>query len=299
MELTSHMNRVFKERLFEYADLVKFEHTVFALPFALSAMLLASPIGEWPSVFTVLWVLLAMVGGRTYAMAANRLIDANIDKANPRTQGRSIPAGRVKKGEALVLALVAAGALIFAAFQLPTICQALLPVAFVILTLYSYMKRFSSLAHLVLGIALGSSAVGGWLAVTGELSWLPVVFGFAVVFWVAGFDVIYACQDEAFDREYGLFSLPVALGVAGALTLSKVFHLLCICLMVAFGVLYPNTGMGYWLATGVMGVLLIYEQRLVNPENLDKVNEAFFVVNGRISLAVFLLVLLDKGFQFL
>jgi 4-hydroxybenzoate polyprenyltransferase len=285
------------ERVQEYAELVKFEHTIFALPFALSAMLLACPPSTWPSPWTVLWVLLAMVGGRTYAMALNRLIDHSIDGANPRTKNRSIPAGRVKKAEAWFLTLLAAGLFTAATFQLPTLCQQLLPVAFFILTIYSFVKRFSSMAHLVLGVALGSSAVGGWLAVTGELSWLPVIFGFAVVFWVSGFDLIYACQDYDFDKEAGLHSIPVALGIAGALTLSKVFHLLCVGLLVGFGLLYDATGWGYWLATLITAGMLIYEHRLVSPDNLSQVNEAFFTVNGRISITVFLLVLLDKLLQ--
>ena len=197
-------NRSLMSRLGEYADLVKFEHTIFALPFALSAMLLAAPANAWPSPLTVLWVVLAMVGGRTYAMGLNRLIDAHIDGQNPRTQNRSIPAGRVSHKEAWMLILSSAALLIFAAFQLPVICQQLLPVAFIFLTIYSYMTLFSPLAHRVLGVALGSSAVGGWLAVTGQLTWLPVFFGFAVVFWVAGFDIIYACQDYDFDQSAGL-----------------------------------------------------------------------------------------------
>lgn len=281
----------------EYAELVKFEHTIFALPFALSTMLLASPYGAWPNPATCLWILLAMVGGRTFAMAINRLIDATIDGENPRTQNRSIPAGRVKKSEAWVLVLLAATLLSVATYQLPPICQQLLPVAFFILILYSYVKRFSSLAHLVLGIALGSSAVGGWLAVTGELSWLPVIFGFAVVFWVSGFDVIYACQDYDFDKRAGLHSIPVWLGIAGALRLSRVFHLLTVTLMILFGLLYPYTGPGYWLAVLVTAGMLVYEHRLVSPDNLSNINEAFFTVNGRISMTVLLLVLVDKILQ--
>jgi len=281
-------------RLREYAELVKFEHTVFALPFALTAMLLATPPGQWPSVWVVAWILVAMIGGRTYAMALNRLIDATIDGQNPRTQNRSIPAGRVRKVEAWGLVLLSAGLLSLATFQLPLICQQLLPVAFGILTVYSFVKRFSSLAHLVLGLALGSSAVGGWLAVSGVLSWHPVVFGLAIVFWVAGFDIIYACQDYDFDRKAKLHSIPVWLGIPGALGLSKIFHALTIVLMVGFGLSYPGVGLGFWLATGVMGGLLVYEHRLVSPQNLTRINEAFFTINGQISMAVFLLVLLDR-----
>ncbi len=289
------------ERIKEYRELVKFEHTVFALPFALSAMLLATPPGTWPAWQTVLWILLAMVGGRTYAMGLNRLIDAEIDGQNPRTRNRSIPAGRVGKREAWGLTLGAAALFVAATFQLPLICRLLLPVAFIILTVYSYVKRFSSLAHLVLGVALGSSAVGGWLAVTGELDWLPVIFGFAVVFWVAGFDIIYACQDLEFDRQARLNSIPVALGLAGALRLSRLFHTLTVVLLVLFGMRYAHTGPFYWIAVALTAGMLVYEHRLIRgdesaPIRLERVNEAFFNVNGQISLTIFVLVLLDRFF---
>lgn len=286
-------------RLHEYSELIKFEHTIFALPFALSAMILAVSPGEWPSFAAVLWVLLAMVGGRTYAMALNRLIDEKIDGANPRTKNRSIPAGRVKKSEARAMVLLSAVVLTAATFQLPLICRQLLPVAFVILTIYSYVKRFSSLAHLVLGVALGSSAVGGWLAVTGELTWLPVIFGFAVVFWVAGFDIIYACQDEAFDREAQLNSIPVKLGVKNALNLSRVFHVLTVLLLALFCYLYPHTGWGLIIASAITAGMLIYEHWIIRGQdgeaiNLDRVNEAFFNINGRISVLIFALILIER-----
>jgi 4-hydroxybenzoate polyprenyltransferase len=293
------LNRSFLNRIAEYGELVKFEHTVFALPFALSAMLLATPAGQWPSPPTVVWIVLAMVGGRTYAMGLNRLIDAEIDGRNPRTQNRSIPAGRVKKREAWLLVLASALMLIFAAFQLPLICRQLLPVAFLILTIYSYMKLFSPLAHLVLGVALGSSAVGGWLAVTGELNWLPVLFGLAVTFWVAGFDIIYACQDYDFDQDAGLKSIPVAMGIGQALWVSRIFHGLTVGLLILFALLYKQTGWPFGLAIAMTAGMLIYEHALIRgngktPIKLEKVNEAFFTINGRISIGVFLLVLTDR-----
>jgi 4-hydroxybenzoate polyprenyltransferase len=289
----------FSARVQEYAELVKFEHTIFALPFALSSMLLAMPPGQWPSLSTVLWIVLAMVGGRTYAMGLNRLIDANIDGQNPRTKNRSIPAGRVSKKEAWILILGSAALLIGATFQLPIICRLLLPVAFMVLTVYSYMKLFSPLAHLVLGVALGSSAVGGWLAVTGELNWLPVIFGWSVVFWVAGFDIIYACQDYGFDRQAGLKSIPVALGLEQALKVSRLFHAATVGLLVLFSVLYPYTTGFFWVAILMTAGMLGYEHYLIrgdaqNPIRLEKVNEAFFNINGKISLGVFVLVLLQK-----
>ncbi len=289
-----------RARIAEYAELVKFEHTIFALPFALSAMLLATPLHQWPAWHTVLWIVLAMVGGRTYAMGLNRLIDTRIDGKNPRTQNRSMPAGRVKTGEAWALILAAAALLVGATFQLPVICRQLLPVAFLVLTIYSYMKLFSPLAHLVLGVALGSSAVGGWLAVTGQLTWLPVIFGWAIVFWVAGFDIIYACQDYGFDQQAGLKSIPVALGLNRALAVSRIFHALTVGLLILFALLSPQTSGFFWVAIAMTAGMLIYEHRLIQgdgqtPIRLEKVNEAFFNINGKISLGVFLLVLLQKA----
>jgi 4-hydroxybenzoate polyprenyltransferase len=285
-------------QLAAYAELVQFEHTIFALPFALSAMLLALPPQHWPSLSTVFWIILAMVGGRTYAMGLNRLIDASIDARNPRTRGRSIPAGRMSRRRAGFLVLGAALLFTAATFQLPLICRQLLPVAFLVLSVYSYVKLFSPLAHLVLGVALGSSAVGGWLAVSGQLSWPPVIFGWAVAFWVAGFDIIYACQDYDFDRREGLKSIPAALGLRGALRVSRVFHGLTVALMLLFVALYPAAGWGFRLAILLTAAMLLYEHWLIRgdaetPLRLEKVNAAFFNVNGRISVGVFLLVLLD------
>jgi len=286
-------------QLRNYADLVQFEHTIFALPFALSSMLLASPVHAWPSLITALCIVFAMVGGRTYAMGLNRLIDARIDAKNPRTANRTLPAGRMSTGKALGMVIVAALLFIAATLPLPQICRQLLPVAFAILTIYSYVKLFSPFAHLVLGLALGSSAVGGWLAVTGELTILPVLFGLAVTFWVAGFDIIYACQDYGFDRESGLHSIPVAVGLEKALWISRVFHGLTISLLIAFAYLYSFTGWGFKLAIALTTGMLIYEHILVrgdkeSPIRLEKVNAAFFTINGRISMAVFILVLWDK-----
>jgi 4-hydroxybenzoate polyprenyltransferase len=282
-----------------YAELVQFEHTIFALPFALSAVLLASPTHQWPSWTTVLCVVLAMVGGRTYAMGLNRLIDARIDGRNPRTQNRAIPAGRMSDTKAAGLVLFAALLFIGATWPLPLICRQLLPVAFIILTIYSYVKLFSPLAHLVLGVALGSSAVGGWLAITGQVTVAPILFGWAVAFWVAGFDIIYACQDYGFDLEIGLHSIPVAVGLERALWISRLFHVLTIVLLLAFTLFYPPTGWGFKAAILLTAGMLIYEHCLIRgdgktPIRLEQVNAAFFNVNGRISLAVFTLVLLDK-----
>lgn len=286
--------RALLSRLGEYAELIKLEHTVFALPFALSAMVFAAPAGHWPSATTLAWVLLAMTGGRTFAMAANRLIDASLDAQNPRTRDRAIPAGRVARVEAFALMGGSLLAFLLAVGQLPEICQRLAPLALLILAGYSYMKRFSSVAHLVLGLALGASAIGGWLAVSGQWSWLALLFGAAVTCWVAGFDIIYACLDEAFDRQMGLHSLPAWLGAERALMASRLFHGFAVLGLLAFALSFSRTGPALWLALGVMAGLLVYQHRLVGPGRLERVNEAFFVVNGRISVAVFVAALLDK-----
>jgi 4-hydroxybenzoate polyprenyltransferase len=286
------------QQLREYAELVKLEHTIFALPFALSAMLLACPPDTWPLGTTVIWIIAAMVGGRTYAMALNRLLDAAFDAQNPRTASRGIPAGRVSRAEAWTLTALAAGLFMTATRQLPPLCLQLLPLAFVILTLYSFTKRFTSLAHLVLGMALGSAAVGGWLAVTGTWNWLAVLFGWVVVFWVSGFDVIYACQDTEFDQHHGLSSIPAKLGIPTALKLSKAFHVTCITLLVAFGLLYGQTtsllGWGFWIASTILAGLLLWEHRLVRPDRLDQINMAFFTLNGWVSMTMLAGILADK-----
>jgi 4-hydroxybenzoate polyprenyltransferase len=281
-----------KSRIFEYIELIKFEHTIFALPFALSGMLLASQT-KFPDFWTTVWVLVAMVGGRTAAMSLNRLIDADIDRKNPRTSDRAIPAGRIKKISAFLLAMLSFGIMIAAVWQLPIICKQLLPLAIIILVIYSYTKRFTSLSHFVLGGALGAAAGGGWLAVSGSFS-LPVVFwGLAVVFWVAGFDVIYAIQDIDFDRENKLFSIPAWLGAEKSLTASKIFHIITIILLVLLGLTYP-VGIFYWLAVVFTFFMLVYEHSLLKKDDLSKIPVAFFDVNGYVSIGIFLFILLDK-----
>lgn len=285
--------QVIVRKMQHYAELVKFEHTIFALPFALSSMLLASS-GTWPSWQIWVWVIGAMVGGRTFAMGLNRIIDRQIDAKNPRTQNRSIPAGKIKLIEAWGLTLASLCLMSVSTLQLPSLCIQLLPVAVSILILYSYMKRFSGLSHLVLGLALASSAIGGWIAVTGTLTLPACLFGLAVLFWVAGFDIIYACQDVSFDRQYGLHSIPVSMGIKNGLNLSRVFHALAVVFLVGVGIIQPDIGILYWLAVVLTAVMLVYEQQLVSESDLSRVNEAFFNINGFISLSVFVLILLDK-----
>ena len=287
------MQKIFS-KIREYFELIKFEHTIFALPFALSGMLLASS-GKLPELMTVFWVLLAMIGGRTAAMALNRVIDAEIDKKNPRTSDRAIPAGRVRKLSVLILALIAFGVLIFAAWQLPLICKQLLPAAIVILAVYSYTKRFTHLSHFALGAALGAAASGGWLAVSGEITIPAILWGFAIMFWVAGFDVIYALQDIDFDRKHKLRSIPALFGVKRSLALSRLFHVNTVIFLAILG-LMSGTGLYYWIGVILTSFLLIYEHSLLKKNDLARLNKAFFNVNGFISIGMFFFILLDKLF---
>ncbi len=270
-----------------YMSLVKFEHTLFALPFALISLLVASHGRPSPS--TVLWVLAAMVGARSAAMAFNRLIDWKIDADNPRTADRHIPAGTISVAGAAVFVVLSAGLLVFAAWMLNPLCFRLSPVALVVVLGYSYMKRFSALAHLVLGLGLGIAPVGAWLAVTGQFAAFPLWLSAAVMFWVAGFDTIYACQDVEYDRQTGLHSLASRLGVAKALVLSRVFHVLAIAFMA--GAFRRGEGLGLvsLLGVGVMAGLLAWEQAIVRGGDLTRIDKAFFVVNswvGMVLLAV-------------
>lgn len=283
-----------KSKILEYLELIKFEHTIFALPFALSGMLLASPL-KWPSVNTFVWVLLAMVGGRTAAMALNRLIDADIDKKNPRTSDRAIPAGKIKKISVFILAILSFVVMIFAVWQLPLICKQLLPLAIFILVAYSFTKRFTHLSHFVLGGALGAAASGGWLAVSGEFSIPVILWGIAVVFWVAGFDVIYALQDIDFDRKNNLFSIPALLGERKSLIASRLFHLITVVLLIILGMIY-TVGLFYWFGAVFVAGMLVYEHSLLKENDLSKINAAFLNVNGYVSIGIFAFVLLDKLF---
>jgi 4-hydroxybenzoate polyprenyltransferase len=277
----------------EWADMIKFEHTIFALPFALSGLLLATD--RFPSLSTVLWTIIAFTGARAAAMTLNRLVDARIDRANPRTYDRAIPQGRIGRGKAVAFVALSFAVMILAAAQLPAICLKLAPVAVAWLSFYSYTKRFTWLCHLVLGVSLGGAALGGWAAAGGSfLAPAPWLLALAVSTWVAGFDIIYACQDVAFDRDQGLFSLPANFGIAGALTCSRVLHFCTASLLFALGCAL-NLGAWYFAGVTLVGVVLIYEHTLVSADDLSKVNAAFFTTNGVISIAAFLAIVIDKA----
>jgi len=274
-----------------YLSLIKFEHTLFALPFALISLLVAS--AGRPGWRTMLWVVVAMVGARSAAMAFNRLVDWRLDAGNPRTAERHIPAGTISVVGAAVFVALSAAVLVLAAGMLNPLCFRLSPVALVVVLGYSYMKRVSAAAHLVLGLGLGIAPVGAWLAVTGEFAAFPLWLCAGVVFWVAGFDTIYACQDTEYDREVGLHSLAVRLGVGRALVVSRVFHALAVVMIAgAFGqatVLGPISLLGVLAMAG----LLVWEQTIVRGGDLRRIDRAFFEINSWIGVVLLIVVIGD------
>lgn len=280
-------------KVHDLLEMIKFSHTVFAFPFALMGVILASlASGRAPTAGQVFWVCLAMVGARTAAMSLNRIIDAGIDKDNPRTAGRHIPAGRISRLEAWLFVAAAVALLLLSAWMLNPLCFYLAPVALGFFVLYAYCKRFTSLAHIVLGICLAAAPIGAWIALRGDVGWPVLALGLAVLFWVAGFDIFYALQDVEFDRSKGLHSIPVRLGVKNAILLGKVFH----GLMVAFLLIIPlglPLGWIYYLGLAVVSGLIAYEHQLVKPDDLSRLDAAFFNMNGYISVTIFLFTLVD------
>lgn len=279
-------------RVRQLLEMIRFSHTLFALPFALLSALMAWTLNrreEPPVPFRwqeLLGILLCMVFARSAAMAWNRLADRKIDGENPRTRMRHLPAGilswQLVTGFAVVCAIgFVASTLLFLPNRWPLLLS--VPVLLFLLG-YSLAKRFTSLAHFWLGAALMLAPIAAWIAIRGELSWAPVILGGAVLLWVAGFDIIYACQDHDFDERAGLHSVPVLLGVPGALRLSAVCHVGMVALLALLPTAYPYLGQFYWLGVAVVALLLVYEHWLVRPDDLDRVNLAFFHVNWIVSL---------------
>jgi 4-hydroxybenzoate polyprenyltransferase len=268
-------------------EMIKFEHSIFALPFALTGALLAARYAGaqqgWPSPRQIAWIVVAMVGARSAAMTMNRIADLRYDRLNPRTAGRALATGALSLGFAWVFTLASAAVLVLAAWELNPLALALSPVALAVLFLYSYTKRFTAWSHLVLGFCLGMSPAAAWIAVAGSLDARMVILCAAVTLWVAGFDVLYACQDLEFDRAVGLYSVPKRFGIAGALRIARGMHVVMIALLVwlaaSFHLLWPA-----WAGVAVVAALLAYEHSLVKPGDLRQLNAAFFTVNGYISL---------------
>jgi len=268
-------------------EMIKWEHSIFALPFALCGAMLAA--GGVPSAHQLVWIVVAMVAARSAAMAFNRWADAAIDAANPRTSTRALPAGHLSSAFVATFVVVSSGIFVLAASQLNRLALLLSPVALAVLLLYSYTKRVTRWSHLVLGFALGIAPSAAWIAVRGSLDPRILLLTAAVTFWVGGFDVLYACQDFEFDRQAGLHSIPRFVGVPAALWIARFFHLVMVGLLVALLIVF---GMGRIAAVGVLAVilLLVYEHSLVRSDDLSKLNAAFFTMNGVISVLFFVFV---------
>jgi 4-hydroxybenzoate polyprenyltransferase len=273
-----------------FASLVKLEHTVFALPFAYVGAFLA--LDEVPSAGQVVWVTLAMVGARSFAMAVNRLIDAGIDARNPRTAGRELPQGTLRPWQVAVFCAVSLAVFLLAVFNLDPIVRWLWPIPVAMFVVYPYLKRVTWLSHAWLGATLGLAPVGGWVAMTGELPLAAWLLGAAVAAWVAGFDLFYAISDIEIDRAQGLHSFPARFGVGAAFWGARVLHVATL-LLLAWAGADLDAGVFYWLGVGVVAALLAYEHAIVSPGDLRRLNTAFFTLNGVISIVFFGFVLLD------
>jgi 4-hydroxybenzoate polyprenyltransferase len=290
MTTTTTTNKGLISKIRVFLEMIKFSHTVFALPFALAGALLAA--GSLPEGRQLFWICLAMAGARTAAMGLNRLIDADIDARNPRTAGRAIPAGLIGRGMTLAFIGASLALLLVAAAQLNPLCLKLSPLAVFFLVLYSYCKRFTALAHVVLGICLGAAPIGAWIAIRGTIDPPALILGGIVLFWVAGFDILYALQDLEFDRAAGLHSIPVALGVDGSLWAARLFHLAMLVLLAA---LWSIMGLGCFFLAGIAVVfaMLAYEHWLLRKGDLTKLDAAFFNMNGYISITILIFTTLD------
>jgi 4-hydroxybenzoate polyprenyltransferase len=273
-----------KSRIRVVLEMIKFEHSVFALPFALvGALLAARTTGHLPTWQQILWIIVAMVGARSAAMTINRIADIEFDARNPRTAGRALPAGQLTLGFAWIFTVISSAVLVIAAWRLNPLALKLSPLALAILFLYSYTKRFTALSHFVLGFCLGISPAAAWIAIRGSLDPRMLILCAAVTLWVGGFDVLYACQDVDFDRSAGLHSIPKRFGIARALQIARLMHLAMVALLIwlamSFHLAWPA-----WAGIAVVALLLGYEHSLVKPNDLSKMNAAFFTVNGYISL---------------
>jgi len=271
-------------------EMIKWEHSIFALPFALTAVLLASHGA--PGWRTLGWIIVAMVTARSCAMAFNRWADADLDAANPRTSSRAIPAGLLSREFVLGFTILMGLGFVIAAFELNRLTLYLSPFVLIVLLGYSYMKRLTRWSHLVLGLALGIAPSAAWIAVRGSLDPRILVLTFAVILWVGGFDVLYACQDFQHDRKVGLHSIPQSLGIPAAFLVARGMHLAMLALLIEFGYLF-HFGIAGWLGIAAAGLLLAYEHAIVSPKDLRRLNAAFFTMNGVISVVFFAFVAAD------
>ena len=281
-----------RERIVTYGRMIKFSHTVFALPFALAAVVLANrhtPV----SLYGVSWILVAMVAARSAAMGFNRIVDAKIDAKNPRTAMREIPSGKLNRNTAIAFVTVSATLFILAAAMLGKLCLVLSVPVLAVLLLYSYTKRFTWLAHVYLGFAISLAPLGAWIALTNSFAWPILLLCFALMTYITGFDILYACQDTRFDKREGLFSIPAKFGIRKALMAARAVHFISWCFFLWLWNAF-DLGLIYFCTALFIGVLLIVEHRLVRPDDLSQIDLAFFHVNSIISVMLFLGILVDE-----
>ena len=269
---------------------IKIQHTVFALPFALMSAFIASN-GVPPS-DKLLWILLAMVGARSSAMSFNRIADVDYDRENPRTKERALPKGRIRKSYYIIFLILSVLLFIFSCIMLNRLALILSPAALLIVFFYSYTKRFTIFSHFFLGLSLSLAPIGAWVAIREEVSMVSIVLGLAVIFWLAGLDIIYSCQDIEFDKRKGLFSFPAKLGIERALKLSALFHIIMTLLLFLLAFI-DNLGFLYIIGVILIAGLLMYEHYIVKPDDLSRVNVAFFNVNGIISIGLMIMTIID------
>jgi 4-hydroxybenzoate polyprenyltransferase len=276
-------------------EMIKFEHTIFALPFAYLGMILAAQ--GLPELRTFVWITIAMIGARSYAMAVNRIADRNIDMCNPRTSSWPLSQGSITVLETSVFVLCSILLFIVASFMLPSLCHTLWPVVIIPMTVYPFLKRITWLSHIVLGLCLGLAPLGAWIAVTNTLPSPGVLaLGLAVMCWTAGFDIIYSCQDYEFDRQAGLHSIPVWFGIDRALKVTKALHALTIVLLAGVGISF-SLGLVFYVGILFIAIFLWYENRIVSPADLSRVNVSFFTLNGFVSIVAFLCTFLSIFFH--
>lgn len=282
-----------------FLEMIKFEHTLFALPFAYMGAVLGAVVSldRLPTWVEIGWITLAMIGARSAAMGLNRLIDRTIDLRNPRTQGRAIPAGLLSLTEVLLFIVASFGILFLATFNLSSLAVKLLPIAVFFLVFYSYTKRFTWFCHLILGLTIALAPMGGWVAVTGTTNWTTFIFYLSIALWTTGFDIVYACQDIEVDRRDGLHSVPARFGIAKALWIARGCH---IATAIGLTSLFFITDLSWWYFAGlvVSYAILFYEHAIVNEKDLSRMNTSFFTMNGALSCVVFLFSFIDMAVRF-
>jgi len=276
-----------------YLEMIKFQHSIFALPFAYIGAFLSQM--KVPSFITIFWITLAMVGARSFAMSLNRLIDMEIDRRNPRTADRALPKKLISISNVILFTVISLSLFLLSVYNLAPICRYLWPFIVIPFVIYPYTKRFTWLSHFVLGFCLGLAPVGAWIAVTNTLSFEPFLIGAAVLLWVAGFDILYAIQDIDFDRQRRLFSVPVRFGVKRSLELTRLLHIASIVILTWLGI-NLSLGLFYFAGLVVTSILLGYENSLIKPKDLSKLNLAFFTMNGVISMVMFCFVAIEVVF---